>query len=81
MIYFADRRDHAIPFVVVVDANILPLSFLHYKYCGGVFEQLARHTLRHQESDLHLDLYSSLTTANNLNLPTLSYFSLLFSAY
>ena len=77
MIYFADRRDHAIPFViVVVDANILPLSFLHYKYYVGVFEQLARYTLRQQESDLHLGLYSSLSTANNLNLPTLSYFSL-----
>ena len=25
----------------------------------------------YQESDLHLGLYSSLTSANNLNLPTL----------
>ena len=39
--------------------------------CGGVFEQLARYTTRYQESDLHLGLYSSLTSANNLNLPTL----------
>ena len=34
------------------------------EYCGGggggrVFEQLARHTMRYQESDLHLGLYSS----------------------
>ena len=41
------------------------------KICGGVFEQLARYTMRYQESDLHLGLYSSLTSANNLNLPTL----------
>ena len=27
--------------------------------------------MRNQESDLHLGLYSSLTSANNLNLPTL----------
>ena len=26
---------------------------------GGVFEQLARYTMRYQESDLHLSLYSS----------------------
>ena len=37
----------------------------------GMFEQLARYTMRYQESDLHLGLYSSLTSANNLNLPTL----------
>ena len=37
--------------------------------CGVVFEQLARYTMRY--SDLHLGLYSSLTFANNLNLPTL----------
>ena len=36
-----------------------------------VFEQLARYAMRYQESDLHLDLYSSLTSANNLNFPTL----------
>ena len=40
-------------------------------YCGVVFEQLARYTMRYQESDLHLGLYSSLTSANNLNFPTL----------
>ena len=27
--------------------------------------------MRYQESDLHLGLHSSLTSANNLNLPTL----------
>ena len=36
-----------------------------------MFEQLARYTMRYQESDLHLGLYSSLTSANSLNLPTL----------
>ena len=41
------------------------------KICGGVFEQLARYTMRYQESDLHLGLYSSLTSANHRNLPTL----------
>ena len=48
-------------------------------FCGGVFEQLARYTMRYQESDLHLGL-----SANNLNLPTLItlfYFStLLYSS-
>ena len=33
--------------------------------CGGVFEQLARYTMKYQEYDLRLDLYSSLTTANS----------------
>ena len=40
-------------------------------YCGVVFEELACYTMRYQESDLHLGLYSSLTSANNLNIPTL----------
>ena len=31
----------------------------------GVFEQLARYTMKYQEYDLRLDLYSSLTTANS----------------
>ena len=42
-----------------------------YTYWGGVFEQLARYTMRYHESDLHLGLYSSLTSANSLNRPTL----------
>ena len=46
-------------------------------YCRGVFEQLADYTMRYQESDLHVGLYSSLTSVDNLNLPTLFYFSLL----
>ena len=29
------------------------------KICEDVFEQLARYTMRYQESDLHLSLYSS----------------------
>ena len=33
MMYFADRRDHAIPFLV--HANILPLSFLYYEYASN----------------------------------------------
>ena len=41
------------------------------EFCGGVFEQLACYTMRYQESDLHLGLYYSLTSANNLNIPTL----------
>ena len=32
---------------------------------GGVLKQLARYTMKYQESDLHLGLYSSLTSANN----------------
>ena len=32
--------------------------------CGGVFEQLARYTMRYQESDLHLGLYSSYSSYN-----------------
>ena len=33
--------------------------------CGGVFEQLARYTMRYQESDLHLAfiLHNLLTTS------------------
>ena len=31
---------------------------------GGVFEQLARYTMRYQESDLHLGLYSSYFSYN-----------------
>ena len=51
-----------------------------YNFCRGVLEQLARYMIRYQESDLHLGLYSSLTSANNLNLLallTLFYFSTL----
>ena len=50
-----------------------------WNYCGGVLEQLACYTMRYQESDLHLGLYSSLTSANNLNLPTL--LTLFYSTY
>ena len=32
---------------------------------GGEFKQLARYTMKYQESDLRLGLYSSLTSANN----------------
>ena len=41
-------------------------------YCGDVFEQLARYTMRYQESDLHLAFIL-------LNLLNLFYFSLLYS--
>ena len=41
-----------------------------------MFEQLARYTIRYQESDLHLRLYSSLNSANNLYLFTLLTLSL-----
>ena len=55
---------------------LLHIIYIHiskgrYANCGGVFEQLSRYTMRHQECDFHLGLYSSLTSANNLNLPTL----------
>ena len=32
--------------------------------CGGVFEQLAHYTMRYQESDLHLGLYSYYSSYN-----------------
>ena len=63
--------------LVISSKNALPHSIACnvLYFCGGVFEQLARYTarytMRYQESDLHLGLYSSLTSANNLNLPTL----------
>ena len=46
---------------------------------GDVIEQLAHYTMRYQESYLHLGLYSSLTSANilNLNLLTLLLYSIL----
>ena len=53
-------------------------SILHNNY-GDVFEQLARYTMRYQESNLPLGLYSPLTSANNriLNLLTLFLYSIL----
>ena len=52
---------------------------LRYYNIGGVFQQFARYTMRYQESNLHLDLYSPLTSANNLNLDLLfSILTLLF---
>ena len=51
----------------------------HHSYCRGVFDQIARYTMSCQESDLHLGLSSSLTSADKLNLPTPFYFFLLFS--
>ena len=52
---------------------------LRYNNYGGVFEQLARYTIKYQESNLPLGLYSPLTSANNriLNL----YSSSLFNPY
>ena len=38
MIYFADRRDHSIPFFV--DANILPLSFLYYEHVSNLLHDI-----------------------------------------
>ena len=35
------------------------------KIVWGVFEQLVRYTMRYQESDLHLGIYSSLNSARN----------------
>ena len=34
------------------------------KICGAVFEQLARYTMKYQESDLHLGLYISYSSYN-----------------
>ena len=46
-----------------------------------MFEQLARYTMRYQESsDLHLYIYSSLTSASHLNLLTLLTLSLTSSS-
>ena len=45
-----------------------------------MFEHLARYTMRYQESDLHLGIYSSLTSASNLNLLTLLTLSLTSSS-
>ena len=52
---------------------------LRYNNYGGVFEQLARYTIKYQESNLPLGLYSPLTSANNriLNLLTLLLYSIL----
>ena len=57
----------------------LPFETVLLNNCGGVFEQLARYTMRYGESDLHLGVYSSLTSADKLNLPTPFYFSLPYS--
>ena len=52
---------------------------------GSVFEQLARYTMRYQESELHLGLYSSWSSSNfdllsnffsSTNFTTLLYFYL-----
>ena len=50
--------------------------------CVGVFEQLARHTMRYQESDLHLAfiLLNLLTTSAYSTTPYFSYSSLLTSS-
>ena len=37
----------------------------HCWMSGGELKQLAHYTMKYQESDLHLGLYSSLTSANN----------------
>ena len=38
MIYFADRRDHAIP--LFIDANILPLTFLYYESVSNLMHDI-----------------------------------------
>ena len=50
--------------------------FMDYCNCGGVFEQLSGYTMRYQESNLHLGLYSSLTSANSPNSSQSYLFSL-----
>ena len=49
------------PAVSTVIMTLTPQSlyFTFVSICGGVFEQLARYTMRYHESDLHLGLYSS----------------------
>ena len=52
--------------VVLRSHGCITLSFLQgfiTGYCGGVFEQLARYTMRYHESDLHL-----LTTSTTQQL-------------
>ena len=58
MIFFADRRDHAIPFLV--DANILPLSFLYYEYVSNFMHDINNNNaplnifkLFHKTSSIH----------------------------
>ena len=41
------------------DADVLLGTNTLEDECGGVFEQLARYTMRYRESDLHIGLYSS----------------------
>ena len=56
-IFFADRRDHAIPFLV--DANILPLSFLYYEYVSNFMHDINNNVplnifkLFHKTSSIH----------------------------
>ena len=56
--------------LVISSKNALPHSIACnvLYFCGGVFEQLARYTarytMRYQESDLHLGLYSSYSSYN-----------------
>ena len=59
------------------DADVLLRTNTLEDECGGVFEQLARYTMRYQEPDLHLGLYSSESFYNFCLL----YFSLLFLLY
>ena len=44
------------------------IPILYNNRGARVFEPLARYAMRYQESNLHLGLYSSFTSANNLNL-------------
>ena len=58
--------------------NLPQSGRVHSTSCGGVIEQVARYTMRYQESDLHLGLYFSLSLLTRLTLfcfSTLFYFS------
>ena len=68
MIYFADRRDHAIPFFV--NANILPLSFLYSEYvpnqgrCSNLIHELINNNNAHLNVLKLFQKTSSIQTYN-----------------
>ena len=68
--------DGLLPMQPRFQSNILS----NRRYCGGVFEQLARYTARYQESDLHLGLYSSYSSYNFCLLYYYSTFPTLFTS-
>ena len=51
-IYFSDRRDHAIPNPLFLNAHILPINFMHYKLLAEIMNDVSNDIVPSNFKDL-----------------------------